>query len=153
MKKVIVLMMLMAGVTAMAQRGEKGHRGDFKDMSAEQMATLQTKKMTLSLDLTEAQQAKIQALHLKNAQLRKAKMEERKAKMEKEEGAKPSSDERYAMKKERLDEAIAQKAELKKILTNEQYSKWQEMKESRGKHSNGKHRQGKPGEKRGKKLE
>lgn len=139
-------MMLMACVTAMAQRGEKGHRGDFKDMSAEQLATLQTKKMTLSLDLTEAQQAKIQALHLKNAQLRKAKME-------KEEVAKPSSDERYAMKKERLDAAIAQKTELKKILTNEQYAKWQEMKESRGKHSNGKHRQGKPGEKRGKKIE
>ncbi len=139
-------MMLMACVTAMAQRGEKGHRGDFKDMSAEQLATLQTKKMTLSLDLTEAQQAKIQALHLKNAQLRKAKME-------KEEVAKPSSDERYAMKKERLDAAIAQKTELKKILTNEQYAKWQEMKESRGKHSNGKYRQGKPGEKRGKKIE
>jgi len=138
MKKVIVLVMLLVGITAMAQRGEKGNRGDFKDMSAEQMATLQTKKMTLELDLNEAQQAKIQALHLKNAQLRKAKMDERKAKMEKGEGNKPTSDERFAMRKERLDAAIAHKAELKKILTNEQFEKWGEMRQHKERHHKGK---------------
>ncbi|MGB5497437.1 MAG: hypothetical protein WBM77_00750, partial [Maribacter sp.] len=79
MKKVIVLVALMAGFTAMAQKGERGHKGDYKNMSVEQMATLQTKKMTLDLDLTEVQQSKIQALNLENAKKRKAKMEERKA--------------------------------------------------------------------------
>ncbi len=49
MKKVILLVALMVGFTAMAQKGERGHKGDFKNMSAEQMATLQTKKMTLGL--------------------------------------------------------------------------------------------------------
>ncbi len=137
-------MMLMVGITAMAQRGEreeKGHRGDFKNMTAEQMATLQTKKMTLALDLTEGQQNQIQDLNLKNAKQRKAKMEERKAAKESNEKMKPSSDEIYEMRKARLDAAIAHKAELKKILNPEQFEKWEAHKKKRGKHE--KHRRSK----------
>lgn len=113
MKKVILLAVLLAGFSAMAQRGERRHRDGFRNMSAEQTATLQTKKMTLALDLTESQQDQIQSLHLEHVKLRKAKMVERRAKKEEGEKRELSSDELYAMKKARLDGAIAHKAELK----------------------------------------
>ena len=139
--------MLMTGFSIMAQKGERGHRGDFKNMSAEQMATLQTKKMTLDLDLTEAQQSKIQALNLENAKKRKAKMEARKDQESNGEKRTLTSEERYAMKNERLDAAIAHKAELKKILTDEQFEKWETHRKKRGRHhkGKGKHSKGKKG--------
>lgn len=148
MKKVIVILLCMVGLTAMAQKGENGHRGGMKDLTPEQMATLQTKKMTLALDLTQDQQTKIQALNLENAKTRKAKMEARKAAKEKDEAKKPTSEERYAMQNERLDKMIAQKAEMKNILSADQYEKWEKMAHRKGKHGKrkrkgGKHRAGK----------
>jgi hypothetical protein len=149
MKKVILLAVLLAGFSAMAQGGERRHRDGFRNMSAEQTATLQTKKMTLVLDLTESQQAQIQSFHLDNVKLRKAKMAEHRTKKEEGEKHELSSDELYAMKKARLDGAIAHKAKLKKILTEKQFDKWEEMKHKKGKHHRGKH----SGEKRRKKME
>lgn len=147
MKKVILLVVLMVGFTAMAQKGERGNRGDLKNMSAEQMATLQTKKMTLDLDLTEVQQKKIQALNLENAKKRKAKMEERKALKEADEKPARTSDEQYTMRAERLDAAIAHKSELKKILSTEQFEQWEIHHKKRGEHRKGKHSKGKKGNK------
>lgn len=149
MKKVIVLVVLMVGFTAMAQKGERGHKGDFKNMSAEQMATLQTKKMTLDLDLTEVQQKKIQVLNLENAKKRKAKMEERKALKEADEKPARTSDEKYSMRAKRLDAAIAHKSELKKILSTEQFEKWELHHKKRGEHQKGKgkHSKGNKGNK------
>jgi len=149
MKKVILLVALVVGFTAMAQKGERGNRGDFKNMSAEQMATLQTKQMTLDLNLTASQQSKIQALNLDNATKRKAKMEERKALKEATERPARTSDEHYAMRAERLDAAIAHKAELKKILSTEQFEQWEMHHKKRGEHrkGKGKHSKGKKGNK------
>jgi hypothetical protein len=138
MKKVILLVVLMVGFTAMAQKGERGQKGDYKNMSAEQMATLQTKKMTLYLDLTQAQQTKIQALNLEKAKKRKAQMEARKVQRESGETKTLTSDERFAMKQERLDAAIAHKADLKKILNEEQYAKWETQRNKRGENHKGK---------------
>ncbi|WP_276165500.1 hypothetical protein [Zobellia alginiliquefaciens] len=133
MKKILVALVCMVGLTAMAQR-EKGHgRDQMKDLTAEQMATLQTKKMTLALDLTSGQQQKIKAIHLEEAKERKAKHEERKAQKEEGERKKPTSEERYAMQNARLDKMIAFKAEMKEILSAEQYEKWEKMHKRRGK--------------------
>lgn len=141
MKRVLIAIMLMAGFTTIAQRGERGdkvQRGDFKNMTVEQMATLQTKKMTLALDLTQDQQNKIQALNLENAKKRKAKMDERKALKDSEERPARTSDEQYAQRMERLDASIAHKTELKKILTQEQFAKWEAHHKKRGKGRKGK---------------
>ena len=145
MKKVILLAVLMLGFTAMAQKGERGNRGDYKNMSAEQMATLQTKQMTLDLNLTATQQSKIQALNLDIATKRKAKMEERKALKEAAERPARTSDEKYAMKAERLNAAIAHKAELKKILSTEQFEQWEMHHKKRGEHRKGKREHSKRG--------
>ena len=142
MKKVILATLLLVGVTAMAQDGKR-HRNGMGDLSAEQMATLQTKRMTLALDLTEAQQEQIQALNLENAKLKKAKIEARKAQKESEEKARPTSEERYAMQNERLEYQIAQKAKMKEILSQEQYEKLEKMHQNRGKHRKGKGKHGK----------
>ena len=130
MRKLIVLAVLMAGITAMAQKPERerGQRGDMRDMTPEQMATLQTKQMTLALDLTEAQQKQIQSLNLDNAKKR----------AESGEAKKLSSEERYAMKTAMLDRQIAQKEKMKKILNNEQYEKWEKIKMNREGHRKGK---------------
>tara|TARA_R110000868_G_scaffold222048_3_gene473910 strand:- start:2035 stop:2538 length:504 start_codon:yes stop_codon:yes gene_type:complete len=140
MKKLIVLVVLMAGITAMAQKpeGERNHRGNRQDMSPEQMATLQTKQMTLALDLTEAQQKQIQSLNLDNAKNRAEKMKEMKAKRDSGEAKKLTSEERYAMKTAMLDHKIAQKEKMKKILNNDQYEKWEKMKMDREGHRRGK---------------
>ncbi len=142
MKNSIVVLMLMVGLTAMAQTEGNRNGREMNDMTPEQMATLQTKKMTLSLDLTDAQQTQIHALHLENAKTRKAKMEERKAKKEGEEKVKPTSEERFAMQNERLDRQIAQKERMKKILSKEQFDKWEKMARHKGKHHGQKGKKG-----------
>ena len=123
MKRAILIVMCFMGLSAIAQRGENSHRDTFKDLTPEQMATLQTKRMTLALDLDEKQQSKIKAINLEQAQSRKAKMEERKAARESGESKKPTAEERFAMQNERLDKMIAHKAEMKSILSDEQYQR------------------------------
>ncbi|MEB8330756.1 hypothetical protein OO009_15465 [Flavobacteriaceae bacterium KMM 6897] len=136
MKKVILLGLLMIGFIGLAQneRGEQRHRGNQDDLSPEQMATLQTKRMTLTLDLTEAQQQQIQKVHLEQATSRKAKMMEMKAKKESGEMTKPTSEERYVMQTAKMDQQIAQKAKMKQILSKEQYEKWEKMHHRKGHH-------------------
>lgn len=134
MKKVIVLLVCMVGLSATSQRGENQHRGEMKNLTPEQTATLQTKKMTLALDLSQDQQTKILAMNLEKAKARKTIMEERKAAKENDEAKKPTSEERYTMQIARLDELIAQKAEMKGILSANQYDKWQKMVQRKGKH-------------------
>lgn len=131
--------LVMATISVTAQdHNMKGKRGNMKDLSPEQAATLQTKKMTLALDLNESQQSKIKTILTEDATARKAKMEERKA--NKEDGKKVlTADEKYAMQNERLDHQIARKEQMKSILNTDQYEKWVKMdarKKMRGKGKN-----------------
>ncbi|WP_026810463.1 DUF4890 domain-containing protein [Arenibacter latericius] len=128
MKKLIFTVLLMIGFTAFAQND---HRKGMMDMSPEQVATLQTKKMTLALGLNDAQQAQIQKLNVENATLRMEKMKEMRAKKESGEMKKLTSEERYALRNERLDHQIAQNQQLQKILTKDQFEKWESLKADR----------------------
>ena len=128
MNKIVVTMLLLVTTMTLAQeKRERHHRGNMHNMTPEQIATLQTKKMTLALDLSEAQQDQIHALNLEHAQERKSKMEERKA--AKEEGGRKelTSEERFAKKNERLDAKLAHKQKMKKILSEAQMEKWEQM--------------------------
>lgn len=119
-------MALIAGFAGMAQKGHhRGDRGAMKDLTAEQVATLQTKKLTLALDLNTSQQKAVQELHLENVVLRKEKMETKRAEKASDERGKPSPEEQYAMQTERLDRMIFTKGKMKQILSPEQYEKWQ----------------------------
>lgn len=138
MKNAVLVIMLLFGITAMAQRGERNPESSMKDLTPEQVATLQTKRMTLALDLTQAQQTKIQAVNLTNAKMRKSQMETRKDKKDKGELQRPTREERYARLNELLDYKIAQRAEMKKILSEEQFEKWTKMEARKDMHRKGK---------------
>ena len=136
MRNLLLVAMLVIGVGAMAQKPnqEKRQRGYMNHMDPEQMATLQTKRMTLALDLTNAQQKQIQSLNLENATKRAEKIKEMKAKKETGELKRPTSEERYNMQLAILDHQIDQKKRMKNILDKEQYAKWEKMKTNREGH-------------------
>lgn len=130
MKKLVIIALAFFALQATAQERKRGQHGKERaqkmmNLSAEEAATLQTKKMTLFLDLNESQQAKIHKINLENATKRKAMMEARKAKKESGNAKKPSKEERLAMANARLDHQIAMKAKMKDILNEEQYAKWE----------------------------
>ncbi len=131
MKNLILIALALVAIQATAQEQKKSHKkGEHHRsiamalLSANEIATLQTKKMTLHLDLNESQQRDIQKINLKNAAERKAHMEAKKTKKESGNTKKPTSDERFAMMNKMLDQKIAEKAEMKKILNSDQYEKW-----------------------------
>ena len=135
-------MSLIAGFSGMAQKGpHRGNRDTMKDVTPEQMATLQTKKLTLALDLNASQQKAVQELHLENAKLRKEKMEKIRTEKAADERAKPSPEKHFAMQNERLDRMIVTKGKMKQILSPEQYEKWQKVHHHKRMHKE--HRQNK----------
>ena len=73
-------------------------------------------------------------------------MEARKAKKEAGTAEKPSKEERLEMMNAMLDHKIAEKAEMKKILNDDQYAKWEKENTNR----DGKRRGGKKGDRKGK---
>ncbi len=134
MKKLVLIALAFMALQVTAQEHKRGHKKEhrkehakmLKDLSAEEMATLKTKKMTLHLDLTESQQKEIYEMNLASAKERKVKMEARKKMKEGNEDRKTlSKDEKYKMMNDHLDQKIAQKKQLKSILTKEQYEKFE----------------------------
>lgn len=127
--KMLVAIAFSIGAMAFAQRdGHRGQRGEYhQDLTAEQLATLKTKKMTLALDLNQEQQQAIFEFNKANAEFRKGKMEDRKAQRDTGERSGPTTEERYSMENARLDRMIAQQQKLKKILTDEQFDQWKKM--------------------------
>ena len=136
MKKLIIIALAFIGLQATAQNKQGGPRNQDRgekmmNLTAEEIATLQTKKMILSLDLDQGQQDKVYKINLENATQRKAMMEERKAKKEAGTVEKPSKEERLKMMNDRLDHKIEEKAKMKKILNDEQYAKWVKSQEKK----------------------
>lgn len=121
---ILVALISLSTFAQEPQRKQKRH-----DFTADQMAEIQTKKMTLQLDLTADQQDKILEINKKNAVERKQKMEERKALKQSEKEL--SSEEMFTKKSARIDNMIAHKAEMKKILNDEQFAKWEKTKKHR----------------------
>src|SRR5690606_5117364 len=105
------------------------------DMSPEDIAQIQTKKMTLELDLDESQQKKVNALLLEEEKARvEKKAAYRKMKEDADTKAAITKEDRVKMMNERLDKQIEMKAKMKTILNADQYAKWeQKMTEKTGK--------------------
>ncbi|KQC31149.1 hypothetical protein [Flagellimonas eckloniae] len=130
MKRLVVVLVLLATVGAIAQKRDNQRigKGQKADLSVEQLATLQTKKLTLVLDLTSEQQRQVMEINLEEAEMRKEKFAERKAKKESGEVKKPTADERFEMQSARLDHQIAQQQKMKEVLNEEQYQIWKKLK-------------------------
>ena len=112
MKQLLLAALVLLSFNIQAQEEENNRRREdrrekMKNISAEDMAELKTKKVTLHLDLSDSQQAKVKALMLQEAQDKKvhlAKREEMKAK-----GEKPTQEQRIEHQKARLDKQIEMK--------------------------------------------
>lgn len=125
MKTWILAAAMIMGLSLSAQPKDEKH----EPLKPEQRAELQVKKLTLALDLNDKQQKELKDLFTAKAKEHAAKRAEMKAK--REAGAKPTADERFAMQNKRLDEQIAMKKDLKRILSPEQYNKWEILKHER----------------------
>ena len=127
----IIVLVLLFTITINAQERKQRVEGQEK-FTSEQMATLKAKKMTLQLDLNESQQKAIYKMVLKNAgEHQKSRAE---AKQRKKTGEKPSSDDRFERMNQHLDKQIEHKAAMRKILSEEQFKKWEKTAKKHGKH-------------------
>ena len=133
MKRIVLIAIALITVNATAQ-GQKGERENevrkenaqhLNDFSPEEIATLQTKKMALRLDLTEAQQKEIKGIHFDQAKARKTGMEARNKMREENKEAKLSKEDRFNRANSQLDKKLAEKAKMKSILSKEQFEKWE----------------------------
>lgn len=69
----VFVMLISIGMTAQKPDGSQMRKDPKMDLTAEEMATLQTKCMTLALEQTEFQQDKVYDIQLENAKFRKEK--------------------------------------------------------------------------------
>lgn len=116
MKKVVIGTLLMIASIASAQKEPKK-----MDLKPEQIAAVQSKKLTLALDLSDKQQAAVYNVLVKELSLREVNKQSR------EERAALTSDQKVAMLNERLDARIAQKRSMQSILDKDQYDRWEKM--------------------------
>ena len=130
MKKLIVIALLMTGMASFAQEKQPLVKKEkAEQLTPEQRNELRLKKMTLDLGLNASQQKEMGKLIAEQSTKFEAAKAERKAK--KDSGTKPTADERFKMKSKMLDEQIAMNDKVKKILTPEQFTKWEAQKENR----------------------
>jgi hypothetical protein len=127
MKKVFLFLTLCISVLTYAQE----RNGAVEKMNAEQQTILQVKRMTLALDLSLKQQEDIKSLLLERAQKKAAHQLAQKTKKEK--GEKPTATEKFEMHSQLLDAQIEFKSKMKKILSEEQFKKWEKLRNRKGK--------------------
>ena len=121
MKKLIVAALLVVGLTTYAQKKE-GRRAGKEKLTLEQKVDIQVKKMTKDLDLNEKQTNDVRVLVTKQIEKREAKrkeMEDFKTKKREE------------LKAQMKSEKEAVSIEMKKILTAEQYAKWEKNRDEK----------------------
>jgi hypothetical protein len=128
MKKLILVAFLLVGLTSFAQERE-GKSERKERLSPEQKEAFLLKRLTKELDLNADQQVKVKAVIATESKKRQELMDARKAK--RESGQKPTEQEKADMKKSLQTEQDAFDANLKGVLTSDQYTKWQKIKEDR----------------------
>lgn len=112
---------LVVGLTTFAQQRD-GKRVDREKLTTEQKVEFQVKKMNKDLNLNEKQTEQVKALVTKQVQkreLKKAEMQQVKDKN------------RAEMKAQMETEQAAVTSEMKKILTPEQFTKWEKNREDK----------------------
>jgi hypothetical protein len=130
MKKLIIAAILMTGMASFAQQQKPmAKKEKMEQLTPAQRNELRLKKMTLELGLNATQQKEMGAILVEQSAKREAAKAERQKNIES--GKKPTADERYAMHSKMLDEQIATKERVKKILTPEQFEKWEKSKQKK----------------------
>src|SRR5690554_6509324 len=129
MKKVIMIFMVLSSFGIIAQNQTADKKQSKKELRAnftpEQRAELHSKKMTLHLDLTDLQQKKIKQLFLDMAKDKPTDAPNKKT---------MTPEAKYAFKNAQMDRRITMKREIKKILSPEQFEKWEKSTSKRSLH-------------------
>ncbi|MDO1499694.1 hypothetical protein Q2T40_06060 [Winogradskyella maritima] len=133
MKKLIVLAIAFCTLSVTAQEKRKTW-DEFKkergitdqNLTPEERATLESKRMTLQLDLSADQQQKVEATLAEHYKAGKATRDAMKK------DRKPTNEERMAMRNSMLDAQIALKQKMKSILDKVQYARYEKMMAKRG---------------------
>ncbi|MBC2837715.1 hypothetical protein [Robiginitalea sp. SC105] len=143
MKKLMIAGLLLIGIGLSAQKGPAHHRGlaPGSSLTDEQIATLQSKRLTLALDLSEGQQSQVQALLEEQVATRREQFRTR-------EGSPDSTLARgnrmdYSRLDERLDVQIAFQRRMQQILSEEQYLLWKKLRRERKPQRGGRRMHGK----------
>lgn len=143
MKKIISIFLILFSAFLIAQPPHQQSPPEkrmerMNKLTAEQQATLWSKKMTLELDLNDTQEQQVYALVLSKANTHKKRRANRPKK-------RPNSEEMYQMQVDLLEEKIAMKKAMKSILTTEQYGLWEKSQKKKElmkkKHLKGKKKQ------------
>lgn len=143
MKKIISIFLILFSAFLIAQPPHQQSPPEkrmerMNKLTAEQQATLWSKKMTLELDLNDTQEQQVYALVLSKANTHKKRRANRPKK-------RPNSEEMYQMQVDLLEEKIAMKKAMKSILTPEQYGLWEKSQKKKElmkkKHLKGKKKQ------------
>ena len=130
MKKLIITAVLLIGLSAFAQeRAKNSGKEKLEQMTPQQKNQLRLKKLTLDLSLSASQQKEMGKIIAEMEAKREGFKKERLAK--KEAGTNLTKDELFAMRTKRLDEKIAAKERVKKILDANQFEKWEKMQDKR----------------------
>lgn len=130
MKKLATTLVIILAVTFNGFSQERRERKTEKSpLSTEQRNQLHLKKMTLDLDLSASQQKEMAAIIAEQSTKREAKMAE--MKKQKEAQKELTADEKFTLKNQLLDEQIAHKAKMKKLLNDKQFEKWESNLEKR----------------------
>lgn len=116
MKRIMIVLLLVSSFLTYGQHDGRGKNMN-EDFTPEQQAVLATKKMTLALDLNDAQQKQLLELNKKWMQ----KKSERKAAMKTSTKEDMTSKEKFDHMNSMLDDKIAFQNSMKKILDKEQY--------------------------------
>ena len=129
MKKLILIALLVVvGMTSFAQvEKEKLGKAGMEKLTLEQRQEKHLKRLSAELNLNAEQRVqigKIMAEQSTKREATKAKREGMKANQEK-----PTEEQKAAFKKQREEEKAAMSDKMKKILSAEQFEKWNAMKE------------------------
>ena len=128
MKKLFIIALLVVGMTSFAQEKQgRMERASMEKMTPEQRNQLHLKKMTLELDLNASQQKEMSKIIAEQSTKREARIAERKATKEVTK-KQLTSEELFAKRSQMLDDQIVMKDRMKKILSQDQFKKWDEMK-------------------------
>ena len=116
----ILLCFLGLQVQAQAQKS---------DLSPEQLARIQSKKMTLALDLSEAQRLQVEKIQLNEIIFRQKMKQQRKA--SKDNGNTLNKQRRVEAMGLMLDRKIALQNQMRSTLSEDQFQKWKKLQKRR----------------------
>lgn len=130
MKKLFMAALLMIGMTSLAQEGKPMRVVDQQEqLTAEQRNQIQLKRLSTELNLDANQQQEMQRILSDRSTKREEMRKEMAANREK--GVKPTTEDRQNRKNAMADYDNAEKAKLQKLLTPEQFAKYEKMKQER----------------------